>query len=88
MFSSPSPPFRTLRKGERLILFVQKPDATRSEFIRFAKEHHASDLMIPAEVVAVEKLPMLGTGKVDQMAVNELARARAARGLAKPAVVA
>ncbi|MBI4275739.1 MAG: AMP-binding protein, partial [Rhizobiales bacterium] len=68
-----------MRKGERLLLFVQKKDATRSEFIRFAKDRHASDLMIPAEVIAVEKLPMLGTGKVDQMAVNELARTRAVR---------
>lgn len=77
-----------VRKGERLILFVQKKEATRSEFIRFAKEHHASDFMIPAEVIAVEKLPLLGTGKVDQMAVNEMARAQAARGSAKSTVVA
>jgi acyl-[acyl-carrier-protein]-phospholipid O-acyltransferase/long-chain-fatty-acid--[acyl-carrier-protein] ligase len=76
------------RKGERLILYTQKKDATRSEFIRFAKDHHASDLMIPAEVIHVDKLPLLGSGKVDQLAVNEMARAHAARGAAKPAVVA
>jgi acyl-[acyl-carrier-protein]-phospholipid O-acyltransferase/long-chain-fatty-acid--[acyl-carrier-protein] ligase len=76
------------RKGERLLLYINRKEATRSDFVRFARERHASELMIPAEVVFVEKLPLLGTGKPDLMAINEMARAHAGRSAAKPAVVA
>ena len=60
------------RKGERLILVTQQKDATRSQFIAFAREHHASELMIPAEIMILEKMPMLGSGKVDMMSLNKL----------------
>jgi acyl-[acyl-carrier-protein]-phospholipid O-acyltransferase/long-chain-fatty-acid--[acyl-carrier-protein] ligase len=43
-----------------------------------AKARHASDLMIPSEVSVVEKLPLLGSGKVDMMAVAKLVQERLA----------
>ena len=46
-----------LRKGERLILFTQQKDATRSEFSGVRQAKHASDLMIPSEVWVLDKLP-------------------------------
>jgi acyl-[acyl-carrier-protein]-phospholipid O-acyltransferase/long-chain-fatty-acid--[acyl-carrier-protein] ligase len=64
------------RKGERLILATEKKDATRSEFQAFAKASHASDLMIPAEVWVLDKMPMLGSGKVDLVALAKLVRER------------
>ncbi len=64
------------RKGERLILATEKKDATRSEFQAFAKANHAADLMIPAEVWVLDKLPMLGSGKVDLVALAKLVRER------------
>ena len=67
-----------LRKGERLILLTQHKSATRGEFQTFAKSKHASDLMIPAEVWVLDKLPMLGSGKVDIMAVGRLVQERLA----------
>jgi acyl-[acyl-carrier-protein]-phospholipid O-acyltransferase/long-chain-fatty-acid--[acyl-carrier-protein] ligase len=60
------------RKGERLILVTQQKDATRSQFIAFARENHASDLMIPAEIMILDKMPMLGSGKVDQVSLVKL----------------
>jgi acyl-[acyl-carrier-protein]-phospholipid O-acyltransferase / long-chain-fatty-acid--[acyl-carrier-protein] ligase len=62
------------RKGERLILVTSKRGATRSEFMAYAKAQHASDLMIPAEVIVVDKMPLLGSGKVDNLAVGKLVR--------------
>jgi acyl-[acyl-carrier-protein]-phospholipid O-acyltransferase/long-chain-fatty-acid--[acyl-carrier-protein] ligase len=62
------------RKGERLILVTQKRGATRSELVTFAKAQHASDLTIPAEVIVVDKLPLLGSGKVDNIAVARMVR--------------
>src|SRR5215216_5527005 len=66
------------RKGERLVMLTQKKDATRSEFQAFARSRGASDLMTPAEVVSMEKIPLLGTGKIDNMAVTKLVRDMAA----------
>jgi acyl-[acyl-carrier-protein]-phospholipid O-acyltransferase/long-chain-fatty-acid--[acyl-carrier-protein] ligase len=65
-----------LRKGERLILLTEQKNATRGEFHSFAKTKHASDLMIPVDVWVVEKLPMLGSGKVDIVAVGKLVQER------------
>jgi acyl-[acyl-carrier-protein]-phospholipid O-acyltransferase/long-chain-fatty-acid--[acyl-carrier-protein] ligase len=73
-----------LRKGERLILFTQQQTAARSEFLAFARSKGASELMIPAEIVVMEKLPLLGSGKVDNVSLSNIARERAA---AKPAAV-
>ena len=74
-----------LRKGERLILLTQHKSATRGEFQAFAKSKHASDLMIPSDVWVIDKLPMLGSGKVDTMAAGRLVQERLA---AKPETIA
>ncbi|TYC64178.1 acyl-[ACP]--phospholipid O-acyltransferase [Rhodobacterales bacterium] len=60
------------RKGEKLILVTECPTANRSDFIEGAKAQGAQDLMIPAEVRIVEKVPVLGTGKVDFAGVSTL----------------
>ncbi|HEY5215576.1 MAG TPA: acyl-[ACP]--phospholipid O-acyltransferase, partial [Pseudolabrys sp.] len=66
------------RKGERLILVADKSGATRQEFHAYAKSKHASDLMIPGEVISLDKLPVLGSGKVDHLAVQKFVREQAA----------
>ena len=66
------------RKGERLILLTQQKGATRGDFHAFAKTKHASDLMSPSEVWVLDKLPVLGSGKVDMMAVGKLVEERLA----------
>ena len=66
------------RKGERLILATQKKDATRAEFMTFAKQQHAADLMIPSEIMIFDKLPVLGSGKVDLVSLAKLVAERRA----------
>ena len=66
------------RKGERLILVTNKHGATRAEFQAYARSKHASELMLPAEVVVLDKLPLLGSGKVDQLALTKFVREQAA----------
>jgi acyl-[acyl-carrier-protein]-phospholipid O-acyltransferase/long-chain-fatty-acid--[acyl-carrier-protein] ligase len=66
------------RKGERLIMVTDKKGATRSDFMVFARSKHASELMLPAEVIVLEKLPMLGSGKVDNLAVAKFVQEQAA----------
>jgi acyl-[acyl-carrier-protein]-phospholipid O-acyltransferase/long-chain-fatty-acid--[acyl-carrier-protein] ligase len=64
------------RKGERIVLLTQQKDATRANFQTYAKSKGASDLMIPAEIMIVEHVPLLGSGKVDFAAVTKLVRER------------
>jgi acyl-[acyl-carrier-protein]-phospholipid O-acyltransferase/long-chain-fatty-acid--[acyl-carrier-protein] ligase len=66
------------RKGERLIMVTDKHGATRSEFMAYARSKHASELMLPAEVVVLDKLPMLGSGKVDNLTLTKFVREQAA----------
>ena len=66
------------RKGERLIMVTDKHGAARSEFMAYARSQHASDLMLPSEVVVLDKMPMLGSGKVDQLAIDKFVRDQAA----------
>ncbi len=75
------------RKGERLVMVTQKKGATRAEFQAFARSRGASELMTPAEIVVMEKLPLLGTGKLDLVAVTKLVKEHAAASVAKPSVL-
>ena len=65
------------RKGERLILITDKHGATRSDFQAYARSKHASELMLPSEVIVLDKLPLLGSGKVDHLAVAKFVREQA-----------
>jgi acyl-[acyl-carrier-protein]-phospholipid O-acyltransferase/long-chain-fatty-acid--[acyl-carrier-protein] ligase len=66
------------RKGERLIMVTDKHGATRSDFMAYARSKHASELMLPAEIIVLDKMPMLGSGKVDQLAIDKFVREQAA----------
>jgi len=70
------------RNGERLILVTDKHSATRADFQAYARSQHAHELMFPSEVIIVDKLPLLGSGKPDlvtlQKFVQEQAAAKAA----------
>ena len=66
------------------MLVTQQKGATRGDFQAFAKSKGASDLMVPAEVVVVDKVPVLGSGKLDMVGVAKLVKERAAGAPAAP----
>ncbi len=66
------------RKGERLVLVTDKHGVTRSDFQVYARSKHASELMLPAEIIVLDKLPLLGSGKVDYMALQKFVHDQAA----------
>jgi len=66
------------RKGERLILVTDKKSATRADFQAFARSKHASELMFPSEIIILDKLPLLGSGKPDLPALQKFVREQAA----------
>ncbi|MGE8940889.1 acyl-[ACP]--phospholipid O-acyltransferase [Leptospira interrogans] len=61
------------RKGERLVLVTTSGEATREAMSRQAKARGASELMVPAAVLTVPKMPLLGSGKPDYPATQKLA---------------
>jgi len=66
------------RKGERLVMITDKKAATRSDFHSYARSKHASELMLPSEIIILDKLPLLGSGKPDLMALQKFVRDQAA----------
>lgn len=64
------------RKGERLVLITEQDGASRADFLSFAKQKGASDMMVPADII-VAKVPLLGTGKIDFVGVASLVKERA-----------
>ena len=72
------------RKGERLALMTTDLSATREAFVRFARQKGASELMVPADILIVPGLPLLGSGKPDYVAALALAKERMAAQPRKP----
>ena len=68
------------RKGERLVLMTSAPLPSREAFLRHARAKGASELAVPAEVMTVDAIPLLGSGKPDYVAATALARQRLGGG--------
>jgi acyl-[acyl-carrier-protein]-phospholipid O-acyltransferase/long-chain-fatty-acid--[acyl-carrier-protein] ligase len=66
------------RKGERLVLITEQKTATRSEVLRHARIVGVSELAVPADILIVDRIPLLGSGKADYQAASALAAARTA----------
>jgi len=66
------------RKGERLVLLTTDGAVERDRLVRRAKVGGAADVMVPADVVTVASLPLLGSGKPDYVAATALAQERIA----------
>jgi acyl-[acyl-carrier-protein]-phospholipid O-acyltransferase/long-chain-fatty-acid--[acyl-carrier-protein] ligase len=60
------------RKGEEILLVSDCPEAARDELVAFARNHGVSELAVPARVIHVDAVPILGTGKIDYVAVERL----------------
>jgi acyl-[acyl-carrier-protein]-phospholipid O-acyltransferase/long-chain-fatty-acid--[acyl-carrier-protein] ligase len=66
------------RRGERLALLTTDANCTREAFSQFAKRKGATELMVPADILAVDKIPLLGSGKPDYVAALNVAKERLA----------
>jgi acyl-[acyl-carrier-protein]-phospholipid O-acyltransferase/long-chain-fatty-acid--[acyl-carrier-protein] ligase len=61
------------RKGERIVLLTTHRDADRHTLQAFSKSAGAIELMVPNVIIAVEDIPVLGSGKTDYMTAKEKA---------------
>lgn len=67
-----------LRKGEKLVLLTTDGAISRQRFQQLAKAKGANELMVPAEVLIVGSVPLLGSGKADYVAITALAKEKLA----------
>jgi len=61
-----------LKKGEQLVLVSSNPDASRDALARWAQQQGIAAIAVPAKILHVEELPLLGTGKTDFRALQQL----------------
>ncbi len=60
------------KKGEALVLVTENEKAKRSEMSKYAKKIGLSELYVPRKIEVLNKLPVLGSGKLDYKKVEEL----------------
>jgi acyl-[acyl-carrier-protein]-phospholipid O-acyltransferase/long-chain-fatty-acid--[acyl-carrier-protein] ligase len=60
------------RKGERLLLVTTQHNADHRALLLAGRERGTAEIQVPRDIMMVEKLPMLGTGKIDYPAVQRL----------------
>lgn len=61
------------KKGEQLVLVTEKDNINSKEMLNYFKEKLYSELWVPKKIVTVDKLPLLGTGKIDYVKVKKIA---------------
>jgi acyl-[acyl-carrier-protein]-phospholipid O-acyltransferase / long-chain-fatty-acid--[acyl-carrier-protein] ligase len=67
------------RKGERLLLVTTQREAEPRAMLVAARERGVAEIQVPRDVLVVDKIPLLGSGKIDYPAVQRLAEARMER---------
>ncbi|MER8569462.1 AMP-binding protein [Mesorhizobium sp. M0924] len=70
------------RRGERIVLVTTADDADPEELRAFGKKAGAAELMVPNDIVKVEEIPVLGSGKTDYVSTRNLAIEKLGLGLA------
>ena len=63
---------RSGKSGEEIHLYTNGPNVTMEEIAKYAKAHHYSLLMVPKKIHIMEKLPRLGSGKIDYQTLKNL----------------
>jgi acyl-[acyl-carrier-protein]-phospholipid O-acyltransferase/long-chain-fatty-acid--[acyl-carrier-protein] ligase len=53
------------RRGERIVLVTTAAEADAAELRRAGKEAGLAELAVPQDIVKVDEIPILGTGKID-----------------------
>ncbi len=66
------------RKGEKLVLITTEAALERRKLAKALKEQGAPELWVPREIMHVEEIPVLGSGKTDYVRLQQMANAEMA----------
>nr|WP_223192834.1 AMP-binding protein [Paenibacillus sedimenti] len=62
------------KKGERIVIYHNDPNAHIQHVKEFMKQQGHSPIYMPSELRYVEKLPLLGSGKIDYVSIKKMAQ--------------
>ncbi len=62
------------RKGEQLVLVTEHKGAQRSDLLAVAKAQGVPELWVPRQILVVDQIPVMATGKTDFVATSDLIR--------------
>lgn len=60
------------KKGEQIYVLSDSPEANRIDILNWAQLHGVPELSVPKQVLIVDEIPLLGTGKVDYSGAQKL----------------
>jgi acyl-[acyl-carrier-protein]-phospholipid O-acyltransferase/long-chain-fatty-acid--[acyl-carrier-protein] ligase len=61
------------RKGERVVLVSDNPNAELTQLIHWAQSQGAPEISLPKKIIRINELPVLGTGKTDYQTIQKMA---------------
>lgn len=62
------------KRGEALILYIQKENVNKKEIQNWFRQKGLSDLSVPSYIKYLEEIPLNGTGKIDYVKITEIAK--------------
>lgn len=68
------------KKGEKILLYTMYKGASKQALREFISQSGQSMLMMPTEVIIVDKLPLLGSGKIDYVTLKKIAQEASQHG--------
>jgi acyl-[acyl-carrier-protein]-phospholipid O-acyltransferase / long-chain-fatty-acid--[acyl-carrier-protein] ligase len=60
------------QRGEQIILYTTDPQLTRIQLHRTAKSMALSERVLPARIIHVDEIPLLGSGKIDYVSLSAI----------------
>ncbi|MBI1391542.1 MAG: AMP-binding protein [Alphaproteobacteria bacterium] len=66
------------RKGEQIVLVTDRKEHDRALLLAWAQSHGVPEIAVPKKIVSVDEVPVLGTGKLNYVAIKRLAEDRIA----------
>lgn len=61
------------RKGEKIVLITEYKNAERKQLQEVAREKNIAEMTIPKQIIIVDKIPVLGSGKTDYLGLAKFA---------------
>lgn len=65
------------KKGEKIVLVTNYPQANYDEMLQYFRKKQLTELSIPKQIILKDKIPLLGTGKIDYVAVRQWSNSNA-----------
>jgi acyl-[acyl-carrier-protein]-phospholipid O-acyltransferase/long-chain-fatty-acid--[acyl-carrier-protein] ligase len=60
------------KKGEQILLFSEAIDADKATFVKKVREAGQSELLVPYQIIAGSKIPVLPSGKIDYVTLEKI----------------